>query len=187
LSVIPSQNGLALKKSERAGDTPMVNMGEMFKGEVISTDGDYERVTVPTGSKLLLQEGDLLFARRSIVFEGAGMCCLVPALVESFTFESSVIRTQLDTERMLPEFVLHYFRSRAGRMAMSQIVRRGPVSGVSGSDLRLLAVPVPPISEQKMLVDRITAAGHSTPTIDQRLQSATTLVRSLLVDIFGGQ
>jgi len=185
IASIPSQNGVTLKKSERAGDVPMVNMGEMFRGEVISTASDYERVVAP-GEKFLLEQGDLLFARRSIVFEGAGACCLVPELGEPYTFESSVIRTRVMAEAADPRYVLHFFRSDRGGDVMSQIVRRGPVSGIAGSDLRTLQLPLPDLASQQHIVETIERVGSVAPCLDDRIQAASVLQRTLLADIFGG-
>lgn len=182
---IPSQNGLALKKSERAGDVPMVNMGEMFVGEVISTGGDYERVVAP-GLRFILAQGDLLFARRSIVFEGAGACCLVPVLAEPHTFESSIIRSRVIEDVLDPRFALHFFRSERGRDLMSSIVRRGPVSGIAGSDLRELRVPLPDLATQRRIVERIELASSTAPVLTKRLVAASRLQRTLSADFFGG-
>ena len=182
---IPSQNGLALKKSERGGDVPMVNMGEMFRGEVISTDTDYERVIAPD-ENFLLAKGDLLFARRSIVFEGAGACCLVPDLDEPFTFESSVIRSRVDREMVDPAFVLHFFRSERGRESMSAIVRRGPVSGIAGSDLRGLKLPVPDRAVQAAVIETVERTCSARSAIEQRLAASTVLLRTISGRIFGG-
>lgn len=181
---IPSQNGVALKKSDRSGNTPMVNMGEMFKSEVISTTSDYERVVTPP-SNFILAPGDLLFARRSIVFEGAGACCLVPDLDEGFTFESSVIRSRVEGD-IDPRFVLHYFRSERGRRVMSQIVRRGPVSGISGSDLRTIPVPIPTLSVQSAIIRQIELVSSVDPGVERRRESAEMLGRAVLTEIFGG-
>lgn len=181
---IPSQNGVALKKSERAGNVPMVNMGEMFRGEVISTESEYERVATP-GGHLLLESGDLLFARRSIVFEGAGACCLVPALNEPYTFESSVIRSRVNTARADPRFILHFFRSQRGRTEISQIVRRGPVSGIAGSDLRKTQLPIPDLASQRQTVEAIDRFALATSSLETRANSAKDLRRALIAQIFG--
>lgn len=184
LCEIPTQNGVALRKSERAGRVPMVNMGEMFKDEVISQVAPYERV-VPPADSFVLAPGDLLFARRSIVFEGAGTCCIVPDLDEPFTFESSVIRSRVG-DQLDPNFTMHFFRSARGRRAMAQIVRRGPISGISGADLRKLELPVPELEEQRAIVQQITSSDSIRPLIAERSRRADILLSSALVQIFGG-
>lgn len=182
---IPSQNGVALKKSERAGNVPMVNMGEMFRDEVIASGGDYERVR-PPGDGFLLNEGDLLFARRSIVFEGAGTCCLVPELDQPYTFESSVIRSRVRSDLLDPRFALHFFRSARGRDVMASIVRRGPVSGIAGSDLRKLPVPLPDMEAQKRVITMVEQAGSAAPAVQLRHSAASKLAVALSADAFGG-
>jgi len=184
ICLIASQNGAALTKSERAGDVPMVNMGEMFRGEVISLTSDYERVNSP-GQKFLLAEGDLLFARRSIVFEGAGACCLVPELPEIYTFESSVIRSRVNSKIVDPRYILHFFRSKRGRELMSTIVRRGPVSGISGSDLRMLEIPLPDMEEQNRIVELITSSSLTKPVLERQNDAVATLLTTIMTDIFG--
>lgn len=182
---IPSQNGVALKKSERAGNVPMVNMGEMFRDEIIASGGDYERVR-PPGDGFLLNEGDLLFARRSIVFEGAGACCLVPELDQPYTFESSVIRSRVRSDLLDPRFALHFFRSARGRDVMASIVRRGPVSGIAGSDLRKLPVPIPDMTTQKRVITMVEQAGSAAPAVQLRRSAASKLGAALSADAFGG-
>ncbi len=184
LCLLPSQNGLSKTKADRAGSVPMVNMGQMFQGEVIP-EGGYERValTDKERSAYVLRQGDLLFARRSIVFEGAGAACLVPALSEDHTFESSVIRVSPDQGRVRAEYLLHYFRSRNGREQMSTIVRRGPVSGIAGSDLRKLRVPVDSLAQQDQLIRMMSRAQSVEEDIRRELAAATSLANSALASI----
>ncbi len=179
LCLVPSQNGLSKTKADRGGSVPMVNMGQMFLGEVIP-EGGYERVALTDKERAayLLHPGDLLFARRSIVFEGAGATCLVPTLSEDHTFESSVIRVSPDPARVRAEYLLHYFRSRTGRVQMSTIVRRGPVSGIAGSDLRRLRVPVDSLARQEKLIRIMFRAQTVEMEIRQELDAAAALANS---------
>ena len=45
-------------------------------------------------TRVSLSTGDLLFARRSFVLEGAGKCSIVRLLPEPMTFDSSMIRAR---------------------------------------------------------------------------------------------
>lgn len=180
---LPSQNGMAAPKKERAGSTPMVNMGQMFLGEILR-EGDFEQVAT-TSDNFLLRDGDLLFARRSIVFEGAGICCMVPALGKPHTFESSIIRVTPDPKVVVPSFLLHFFRSSNGRDAMSKIVRRGPVSGIAGSDLRKLPVPLPNLAEQQRIVDVLSSFYESQSALLKRGNFICDLMRALSLNLFG--
>ena len=83
-------------------------------------------------------------------------------------------------------YVLHFFRSNRGRDVMSKIVRRGPVSGIAGSDLRTLKLPFPSLASQQHIVETIEHAGSAGADLSGRVQAASVLRRALLADIFGG-
>lgn len=89
LYAIPSSNGLSRPSAVRGAGYKMVNMGELFSNGIIN-DIPMERVQMSDKelSKFLLEKGDLLFARQSLVAEGAGKCSYVNDLTEETTFES---------------------------------------------------------------------------------------------------
>src|SRR5216117_2972311 len=69
----PSRNGIYKASEFQGRGTRIVNMGEMFGYEFIS-DQSMSRVALTTRelSANSLQDGDLLFGRRSVVPAGAG-------------------------------------------------------------------------------------------------------------------
>jgi type I restriction enzyme S subunit len=185
VSRVASQNGLSKPKEGRSGPVAMVNMGQLFIGERVDLEGlEHVSLSADERDRFLLSPGDLLFARRSIVFEGAGLCCIFAGASHECTFESSVIRVTPDESRVIPEFLLHYFRSGVGRRSMSRIVRRGPVSGITGSDLRKMVVPAPPVDVQKAVIASIgqpdAAIGHSLAQETELRALASLLSRELL-------
>ena len=94
---IPSCNGLSRPSAVRGEGYKMVNMGELFSNDIIN-DMYMERVQMNDRElkKFLLEKGDLLFARQSLVASGAGKCSIVNNLIEETTFESHLIRVRLD-------------------------------------------------------------------------------------------
>jgi len=182
---VASQNGLSKPKEGRSGPVAMVNMGQLFIGEHVDLEGlEHVSLSADERGRFLLSPGDLLFARRSIVFEGAGLCCIFAGAPHDCTFESSVIRVTPDESRVISEFLLHYFRSSAGRRSMSRIVRRGPVSGITGSDLRKMVVPAPPIDVQEAVIGMIgqpdSALRHSLVEEAELRALASLLSRELV-------
>ena len=179
------QNGLTVPKDDRNGPVGMVNMGELFGGEVVSLE-NLETVQLSDRAMRshLLEEGDLLFARRSIVAEGAGLCSMVPMAEGPVTFESSIIRVSPDANRALPRFLLHYFRSQPGRRQMRSIARLGAVAGIAGSDLRHLRVPLPSVGEQEEIVKSIDEIQERARSIAEEAEVLLRLQRALLCAIF---
>ena len=58
-----------------------------------------------------VKEGDLLFARQSLVLEGAGKCSWIKEVSEYTTFESHLIRVRLNPDVAVSLFYYYYFNS----------------------------------------------------------------------------
>jgi len=151
----PAKNGL-YKPSQFHGRGPlMVQMGGLFTGEAV----DFQTATLvqvsPSELNIFgLSVGDLLFARRSLVFEGAGLCAIVRYLPAPSTFESSIVRARLRGEMALPEFVCQFLRGETSSAQRRTFIRQVAVSGVSSTDIRQLLIAIPPLPEQKLIVVR---------------------------------
>jgi type I restriction enzyme S subunit len=141
----------------------MVNMGELFAYPRIA---DLPMDLVPVSDKehqFLLREGDLLFARQSLVLSGAGQCSIFVGNKRPTVFESHLIRCRVDQSRVNPHFYFYFFRSPEGRKAIEAIVEQGAgASGIRGSDLVNVAVPMP----EKWMQDDIAGTLGS---IDDRI------------------
>jgi type I restriction enzyme S subunit len=148
----PLRNGLTKPKAVRGAGMKMVNMGEVFAHRRIH-NLDMDRVPIDSREResSLLRAGDLLFARQSLVLSGAGKCVLFLGDKEDVTFESHIIRCRLDQRRADPSFYFYLFQSQEGRLLIESIVEQVAAAGIRGSDLGRLAVPVPPLDEQKAI------------------------------------
>ena len=92
----PIRNGLTKPKAIRGRGVPMIAMGEIFaNNRIFSFPMERVPVTDKELSSSSIYEGDLLFARQSLVLEGAGKCCIVKEVNEPTVFESHLIRVRL--------------------------------------------------------------------------------------------
>ena len=75
LLIEPLRNGIYKKKEFHGRGVKVVNMGELFANPRLR-DVYMRRVELSESERhrLSVQSGDLLFARRSLVAEGAGKC-----------------------------------------------------------------------------------------------------------------
>ena len=183
----PQRNGLTRPKKVRGAGLPMVNMGELFAYPRIH---DIPMDLVPVDRKehhYLLETGDLLFARQSLVLSGAGQCSIFLGNGAATVFESHLIRCRLDARRSNPLFYFYFFRSPEGRRAVEAIVEQGAgASGIRGSDLVNVQVPNPPKRIQDQIAeilgsidDRITLLRETNATLEA---SAQALFKSWFVD-----
>src|SRR5947207_7816215 len=127
----------------------MVNMGEIFAYSRIG-NVDMDRVPLSENEALgyLLEPGDLLFARQSLVLSGAGKCSIILTQKEPVTFESHIIRVRLNKNLTDPIYYYYFFNSAMGRQLIESIVEQVAAAGIRGSDLARLKVPYLPLPEQ---------------------------------------
>ncbi len=160
----PVRNGIYKSKEHRGHGVKIVNMGEVFAHprlravpmkRVDLSDAEVERFSV--------SEGDLLFARRSLVAEGAGRCCVVLDVDEPTTFESSIIRARPDATRSASLYWYYFFCSPSGLHSLDTIRRQVAVAGITGRDLSRLEVPTPPLAEQHTIA-------HILGTLDDKIE-----------------
>ncbi|HDR4563360.1 restriction endonuclease subunit S [Bacillus cereus] len=183
-----SQNGLYKPKEYYGSGFGMVHMREMFKGEVLDISAlQMVNTSVGENEKFSLNEGDILFARRSVVYEGAGTPVYVPKHTEPITFESSIIRITPNQDFILPMFLNLYFRSPVGRVNMQRIIRRLAVSGISSEDLLGLYVPVPSLDEQKQIVNSLAGVSKRKEIEEKKISSLTKVKQGLMQSLLTGK
>lgn len=151
-----TRNGIYKPKEFQGRGVKIVNMGELFAFPRLG-DVPMRRIDVTRSEleRFSLREGDLLFARRSLVAEGAGKCCLVRVVNEPTVFESSIIRARPDPSQADSRFLFYLFSSSLGRHLLGTILRQVAVSGITGSDLERLSLSLPSIGDQKAIADAL--------------------------------
>lgn len=155
---LPLRNGVSYASSLRGSGIPMVNMKEIFAYDRISDqECELAPLTAKEKESFLLQGGDLLFARQSLTFEGAGKVSLVLDSSQQRTWESHLIRVRLNLAKASPQFYYYYFRSPVGRSSIETIVQQVAAAGIRGSDLARLPVPLPPLDEQHAVAEVLGA------------------------------
>ena len=146
------RNGLSKPKAIRGSGVKMIGMGEIFKYNRIF-DIKMDRVPV-TDKELELSaviEGDLLFARQSLVLEGAGKCSLVMKMQEDTVYESHLIRARVNPNIADSRFIFYYFNSYYGKENIKTIVEQVAAAGIRGSDLLKLLIPLPSLKTQRIV------------------------------------
>ena len=108
-----TRNGIYKPKQFHGVGDKIVNMGELFANPRLY-DVPMQRVMLTEDERKSfgLEIGDLLFARRSLVAEGAGKCSIVCEINEPTTFESSIIRARPNTQIADSTYLYYVFQSR---------------------------------------------------------------------------
>jgi len=186
------KNGVYLPKDDyvKSGGVPIVRMGEMFRRFEVKEQ--VER-SVNATKKLVddygLLEGDVLVARRSIVYEGSGSMAMVTKPNEGSIFESSIIRLRFDINRILPSFVVTFFHSREGFYRRMSITKKATISGVNQQGLQRLIVPCPSIQNQEDALQRVDHVRASCSEMERLIPrtEVSALRESILRKAFTGE
>ena len=159
-----TRNGVYKGKEFHGRGQKIINMGELF-GNPRLFDIPMKRVELDAKEqkRFLVQPGDLLFARRSLVAEGAGKCCLIKEVGDETCFESSIIKATPRKDIADSEYIFYLFTSQIGRHLLGTILRQTAVSGITGTDLVELEIPFPALPEQK-------AIAHILGTLDDKIE-----------------
>ena len=184
----PSRNGIYKTSVFHGRGTRIVNMGEMFGFEFIS-DQEMSRVELTNRERsvCVLQDGDLLFGRRSVVPAGAGKCSLVVSPSESITFESSIIRARLDKTKTHPRYYYYFFASPAGRSVVGTIVSGTNIKGIRATELKELIVPLPSKAEQEAIAEALRDADALIESLEQLLTKKRHLKQGAMQELLNGK
>jgi type I restriction enzyme S subunit len=151
----------------------MVNMGELFAHDRIG-DLPMDRVHLADRNpeRDLLQPGDLLFARQSLVAAGAGKVSIFTGGAEPVTFESHIIRARPDRRLVSPSFLFLLFQSPRGKALIGSLVNQVSAAGIRGSDLVDLEIPLPALADQRAIASVLG-------TLDDKIESNRRLASKL--------
>lgn len=182
-----TRNGIYKKKEFHGSGVKIVNMGELFGNpRLFSVPMKRVELSETELAKSHLLVGDLLFARRSLVAEGAGKCSVVCEITEATTFESSIIRARPDPNIADSMYLFYLFDSVIGKHLLRTIRRQTSVSGITGTDLVELQIPLPPLEEQREIAnilgtldDKIEANRRENETLEAM---ARAIFKSWFVD-----
>lgn len=182
LLLADTKNGL-YKPQEHYGSGPkMVHMGDIFHSLEI-TDEDIEKSVNVSDKEIAnfgLLDEDLLFARRSLVKEGAGLCCIYRGKDNFATFESSIIRARLDKNRANPVYFNYFFRSAYGRWVMERIIQTVAASGITSNDLKKLIIPVPTKCEQDEIARILKQAQETSESLRINHKKKEKVLKNLI-------
>lgn len=187
VSINGPQNGFYRKADGSVPNTYIVKMKELFANECIAKETSFDMVNMTSNEqkRFELTPDDLLFGRRSLVVEGAGKCRRVGDITLPLAFESSLLRITLDTEKVLPRFVQAWFDTDEGRRAIISIRAVTTISGIKGSDLKRILIPVPTLEQQERFLAFARQSDKSKFELEKALSELTATYKRIIAENLG--
>ena len=181
----PLRNGLYKPKEFHGRGAKVINMGELFAfPRMRSVPMKRVDVDPKEATRFAIKEGDLIFARRSLVAEGAGKCTVILDVEELTVFESSIIRARPAPEKAYSLFYYYLFNSPIGMHKLDTIRRQVAVAGITGGDLAELSLPVPPLPEQRAIAATLGALDDKIELNRRMNATLESMARALFRDWF---
>ncbi|MEU8314180.1 restriction endonuclease subunit S [Micromonospora sp. NPDC048887] len=154
-------NGLFRKSAEYStddsGGLPVAWVENLFRGNVVDLSG--ARRIVPTGADVErygLAQGDLLFCRSSLNFDGIAYPNVYAGPDNQALFECHIIRIRLDSDLSLPAYVNQALRIPAMRSIVKSKSKTSTMTTIDQKSLASTPIPVPPMELQRSFVDRLS-------------------------------
>jgi type I restriction enzyme S subunit len=153
---------------------PVLRMGNIQDGRLNLTNLKFCRPEA-TAAHLLLEDGDLLFNRtnspelvgKSAVFRSD----------QAMTFASYLIRVRFDPLVAEPDFVNYWLNSAWGRAWARQAKTDGvSQSNINGSKLAVMLLPLPPVQEQRVIVERASQMLQRADAVLTRINTASSQI-----------
>ena len=141
----------------------------------------------------IIQENDLLFTRYNGSVDLVGVCAVVPKLNDTYAYPDKVIRCRPKTNDTFHSKFLQYYinQGKARVFVRSKIKTTSGQNGISGSDIKKIVIPLPPLSDQHRIVkeieSRLSQAEAAEANIAEALQKTEALRQSILKKAFSGE
>lgn len=176
------KNGVFVSRAKSEPDgVPILRIGAVRPMSLDLGDLRYSRMSEEClrDKDALLVEGDILFTRYNGNPDLVGACALVSTSV-ALTYPDKLIRARVSKEVALSSYVALVFSSQDVRSQVRLSVRStAGQAGISGSDLRSVRVPLPPLGEQRRIVAALEAELSRLDAADKQLAQAEARLTSL--------
>jgi type I restriction enzyme S subunit len=137
----------------------------------------------------LTDAGDVLFTRYNGSRDYVGVCALVPAGLPPTVYPDKLIRVRVPQDELLPAFLVIAASTGEGREFIESMIRTtAGQSGVSGTDVKAIPIPLPSMAEQTRIVaevDRhLSIIREVEAEVDTNLKRAHALRQATLAKAF---
>lgn len=187
------RNGISTKPNIDPPGTKILRISSVRVGSVSLNDVRFLPKAHDLISFYRLRNDDLLFTRYNGSLDLLGVCGMVRGIPEeAVLYPDKLIRVRFDHTYVLPAFVEIFFQSPEARDRLTAKAKSSAgQQGVSGADIRVQPIALPPLEEQREIVRRVEALFKLADAIEKRVQTATAraerLKQSILAKAFRGE
>ena len=149
------KNGINFPRSAYGKGVAIINVKNLYNGRYVDLESlnEIKKESIKKYKDYLVNEGDILFARSSLVNSGAAQASMVHfQKMQETVYSGFIIRFRLNTERrIVQEFLNYLLRSKAYRAYLPKILASTAITNISQETLKKLPIITPPFLEQKAI------------------------------------
>jgi len=157
-------NGLFKKRDQFGQGTLLVNVSDIYSEEHEIDCSNLERVET-TANELRsfgIQDGDIFFVRSSLKLEGVAASAVLSAASEPMVFECHLVGARPDKYKVDPRFLVNYMNASLTRQRLVALATTTTMTTIAQDRIADIAVPVPPMAEQRAIASFISGIHRST-------------------------
>jgi type I restriction enzyme S subunit len=186
------RNGLSQKPLNNPPGHPILRINAVRPMKVDLEEVRYLNPLPKDAAGYLIEDGDLLFTRYNGSLDLLGVAGLVRSCSRPILHPDKLIRAKTVLEEPLPAYLELACNTGISRKHMARRARTtAGQTGISGSDIREMPVPMPPLTEQQAIVEkvdrRLSVVDEIETQIDASLKRASRLRQSILKRAFEGR
>ena len=162
-----SRYGISSRAHREPVGVPILRMGNIVDGYLDFSEMKYVELPEEQARKYRLCSGNVLINRTNSL-ELVGKAATFDRQDGEWVYASYLVRIQVDTRRVLPEFVTATINSRIGREYVLKTARRAiGMVNINAKEMAGFPISLPPRDVQRELVDRLAEVRH----ISQQIRS----------------
>lgn len=165
------------KREYFGGGIPWVKITDMLQGVVVATDETLSEAGISNSSAKLLPTGTVLIS----IFATIGRTAVLD--IEAATNQAIAGVVPKDTDQLEPRYLRYFLDSRHGEL--NRAARGVAQPNINQSILKALDVPLPPLPEQRRIVDLLSRAEGIVRLRREAEKKAAELIPALFIDMFG--
>ncbi|MGI8554424.1 MAG: restriction endonuclease subunit S [Dehalococcoidia bacterium] len=149
--------GTMIPPNAANGEWLDLRVANIQNGKLDLSSRKYVDLPVELVPRFRLKDGDLLLARAIGSLDHLGKCFIAYPMAEKWTFDSHLMRVRLRQDRVLPETIVGFLTSTAGRRSFLGNTRRSAVQfNINTKEFGAIRLPLPPIAVQQLFAVRVS-------------------------------
>ncbi|AYM91304.1 restriction endonuclease subunit S [Serratia sp. 3ACOL1] len=152
---------------------PVLRIPNVVGGEISLEDMKFGKLTEHEVKELSLEKDDLIFIRSNGSLGIVGQCTLLRRTLVDHAYAGYLIRARIFNDAVCAEYISLMMKTDFIRDQIEKPIRTTTgVKNINSSELSNLKLALPPISMQKMIVEKMDAFLSFCESLKSRLQSA---------------